>query len=229
MNPQQDMDERVGAYIDGELKGEARAAFEREMAADPQLAGEVARHRALVERIAGAYAPVLEEPVPLRLFSAAKTADRPRRFSLGPPHWAAMAACLVAGVLVGRVAAPDRSPLQVTGAGLAVRGEIARALSANLSVDEGPVRVGFSFRTADGRYCRTFRSAPDRLAGLACRAGDEWLVRTTAEWAPGPEPEYRTAGVELPAAVLTAVEEFPEADLLDAAAERAARDRGWRP
>ena len=38
-------EDQVIAYVDGELGDAARAAFETQMAADPALAGKVARHR----------------------------------------------------------------------------------------------------------------------------------------------------------------------------------------
>jgi anti-sigma factor RsiW len=101
---------RVLAYVDGELAPAERAAFEREMAADPGLAAEVAGHRALARKVGGAYAPVLDEPVPLALTLAASAANEGRR-GWAPAQWAAVAASLVVGVLVGRgLLTPPRTP-----------------------------------------------------------------------------------------------------------------------
>lgn len=218
-----DRDLTIAAYVDGELDAAARARFEAEMARDPSLADEVAAQRRLRARLAAAYDPVLTEAVPLNLTMAAEAAnDRPaRRF--GPPHWGAVAASLVAGVLVGRMALPaqDADPL-------AVRGELAQALDRNLAADAGPIRVGLSFRANDGRYCRTFQNNEDRLAGLACRDDGGWQVRTVTAWSPA-ATEYRTAGAETPPEILAAVEAMIAGEPLDAPAERAARDRGWPP
>lgn len=216
-----DQDLTVAAYVDGELDAEARAGFEAEMARDPALTEAVAAQRRLRRRLADAYDPVLAEPMPLNLKMAAETAnDRPsRRF--GPSHWAAVAASLAAGVLVGRVALPEPDPL-------AVRGELAQALDRQLAADAGPIRVALSFRAVDGRYCRTFLSGADGLAGLACRDADGWRVRTVTAWTPT-AGDYRTAGAETPTVVLTAVDALIAGETLDPAAERAAREGGWQP
>lgn len=224
-----DRDLTVAAYVDGELDAAARARFEADMARDPSLADAVAAERRLRARLAAAYDPVLSEPVPTALRMAAEAAnDRPaRRF--GPPHWAAVAASLVAGVLLGRLALPQQQgPMSADGGAMAARGELAQALDERLAGEAGPIRVGLSFQARDGRYCRTFQSAPDRLAGLACRDGARWRVRTVSSWAPA-ATDYRTASSETPPEILAAVDALIAGDVLDPAAERAARQRGWQP
>ena len=222
-------EERLIAYLDGELDAEARARFEAEAAADPRLAAELAGHRRVGRRVTGTYAPVLDEPVPPHLVALVTAAnDRaPARF--GPPRWAALAACLVAGVLVGRLAWPQPGPLADRDGALVARGSLDRALTAQLASDEGPIRIGLTFQAADGRYCRTFADPAEALAGLACRQSGRWLAVTTATLAPaaGAAPAYRTAASETPAAVLAAVDALKAGDALDATAERAARDRAW--
>jgi hypothetical protein len=213
-----DQDLTVAAYVDGELDAESRMDFETEMARNPALREAVAAQRRLRQRLADTYAPVLAETTPLRLRMAAEAAnDRSSRF--GPAHWAAVAASLVAGVLVGRMALPESDPL-------AVSSDLAQALDRQLAADAGPIRIALSFRADDGRYCRTFHSAEDRRAGLACRDADGWRVRTVTAWTP-PAGDYRTAGVATPPEVLTAVDALIAGETLDPAAERAARAHGW--
>jgi hypothetical protein len=89
--------------------------------------------------------------------------------------------------------------------------------------------VGLTFRAADGRYCRTFQSEMDQLAGLACHEDGRWAAITTTAFHPAADPAYRTAGSETPPAVLAAVDDLIDGAPLDAAAERAARDKGWTP
>lgn len=223
-------DERLIAYVDGELAGEARAAFEAEMAAEPALAAKVEQNRRLAARVAAAYAPVLEEPVPPQLVAVASLAnDRgPGRVAL--PQWAAMAACLVVGVLAGRALWPEQGPLATRGGVLVARAGLEKALTTQLASEAGPVRIGLSFKSSDdGRYCRTFESAADRLAGLACRQDGRWVAQVATAVSPQPTTGYRTAASATPPAVLAAVDALRAGDTLDAAAERAARDRGWKP
>lgn len=218
--------ERVMAYVDGELAPSARRAFEAEMAADPALAADVAAHRALAASLAAAYDPVLHEPVPPTLELAAQVAnDRaPGRPVL---TWAAMAASLVVGVLAGRFALIPE-PAVAVGAEVPAKVELARALDRQLGSESGVVRIGLTFRDAGGRYCRTFQSAPDRLAGLACRQGERWRVETATAWSPTAEPQYRAAASATPPEVLAAVDRTLAGEAFDAAREKAARDAGWR-
>ena len=224
-------DERLIAYLDGELRGPDRAAFEADMAADPALAEQVAQHRRLGALIAEAYAPILHEPVPpqlVTLASAANDTDAARR-RLALPQWAAMAACLALGVVAGRELWPEHGPLATHGGELVARGELEKALTTQLASDGGAVKVGLSFKAKDGRYCRTFQNAPDQLAGLACRRDGRWVAQTTTAWAPQAAADYRTAASAVPPAVLAAVDAMSSGEVLDATAERAARDRGWKP
>jgi hypothetical protein len=219
--------ERVTAYVDGELGEAERAAFERELAADAELQRDVAQQEKLRFRLAEAYDPVLTEVVPFRLAAAAQAANDPRRVPRAA-QWIAMAACLVVGVMIGRVAMPEGGPLVTEHGALIARGDLARALDDRLAADDGPVRVGISFRSKDGHWCRTFQSTPDRLAGLACRDADGWQAKALAAWSPNTQPDYRTAGSETPPAVLATVDELMAGPPLDAAGERQARDSHWR-
>nr|MEA2799621.1 hypothetical protein [Phenylobacterium sp.] len=224
-------DERLIAYLDGELRGQDRAAFEADMAADAALAEQVAQYRRLGALIADAYAPILHEPVPPQLVTLASAANDTvtgrRRSAL--PQWAAMAACVALGVVAGRELWPEQGPLAAHGGQLVARGGLEKALTTQLASEGGAVKVGLSFKAKDGRYCRTFQSAADRVAGLACRHDGRWVAQTTTAWAPQAAADYRTAASAVPPAVLAAVDATSSGEVLDAAAERAARDRGWKP
>lgn len=222
-------EETLVAYVDGELTPAERERFEAEMAADPTLAGEVARHQALAQRVSAAYAAVLDEAIPPQLLAVAAAANdrggRPGLWRLVP--WAGVAASLAVGILAGRALWPQDGPLVARNGVLEARGQIAQALTSQLAAQPGVVKVGFSVKASDGRYCRTFQSTPDRLAGLACREDGRWIARTVASWKPAPATAYRQAGSDTPPEVLAAVDGLA-GQPLDAAAERAARARGWR-
>ena len=224
------------AYVDGELSKSERARFETEMAADPTLKAQVARHRAVAAQVNVAYTPVLDEAVPAHLLALAKVANDPgrpaeRRLAPRIATAAAIAASLVVGVVAGRLAWPMGGPLAVQDGALVAHGQLAAALSNQLAAQPGLVKVALSLRTPSGQYCRTFQSGADRLAGLACRQGKAWVVRTVTAWTPANnptgEPNYRTAGSDTPPEVLAAVDSLA-AQPLDAAAERVARGRDWK-
>lgn len=219
------------AYVDGELDEAERTRFEAQMAAEPALAREVARHRMLAAQVNAAYADVLEEEIPPQLLTVAHAANdraaagRPGPWRLAP--WMGLAASLAVGVFAGRALWPQQGPLVARHGALEARGQIAQALDRQLAAEPGVVKVGLSVRAADGRYCRTFQSGADRLAGLACRQDGRWVARTVTAWTPAAQTTYRQAGSGTPPEVLTAVDGL-SGQPLDAAAERAARAKGWQ-
>jgi hypothetical protein len=149
-----------------------------------------------------------------------------------------MAASLVVGVLLGplllRPTAP-RAPFETSGGRMLASGLVARALSQQLASAQppgAPVAIGVSFRARSGSYCRTFvLRETQSLAGLACREGSAWQVMALARSeAPGAAGGgYARAASALPPAVARTLDELIAGEPLDAAAETAARERGWKP
>jgi hypothetical protein len=261
----------VTAYVDGELDAPRRAAFEAALAADAQLQQSVQRQQALRAALREAYDPVLAEPVPAALQAAlappraarvfdfataqaqrdAAVPAAPRAPRWGWPQWGAMAACVVAGVLLGRQGLPGLAPaaqpdLWTAAGSLRAGDRLAQALDDRLATDPAPadaISVGLSFQARDGRYCRSFAlpgtaAAPGTpaTAGLACRGSRHWEVVATAaavnaaqEPAASAPGAYRTAATALPPALLAALDGLRAGDMLDAAGERAARSRRWQP
>ena len=241
-------DEILMAYADEELEPAQRAAIEQAMAGDPEIARRVAAHRALRERIRGAYEPVLREAIPGRLLEPLRerSADRdnviPLRRGARPlgrsaSRWTALAASLLLGAVIALFA--DRlggvGPFATRDGRLLARGALATALNRQLASSQGPqapVQIGVSYRAKDGEYCRTFTLRNGAaLAGLACHDAQGWrmqmLVQAPAERAAG--AQYRRAASPLPSAILQAVEAGISGEPLDAREEARARSNGWRP
>jgi len=242
-------DDMLMAYADGELAPAQRARVEAAMRDDPGVAAAVERHRALRADVFAAFAGVLDEPVPERLrpapaapvridaLAAAGARPLPARWRWGQAG--ALAAALVLGVAVGalgwRGQARDAGAIAArAGEAVVAQGVLAQALSTRLAADAaggaGPVRIGVSFAARDGTYCRSFQLGA--TGGLACRVDGQWripvLAAGTLDGGAGGDG-YRQAGSALPAAVLEAIDARIAGAALDAAAERAARDRDWRP
>ena len=246
-------EEKLMAYVDGELDAASRLAVEEAMRADPEVASAVARARALRDRIRQAYAPVLDEPVPARLLAAASGAEaeadagdngnvvklrasRPaepaRVRNWRWPQWAAVAASLALGIWIGPWLRDGEPPsmLNMSAAAPLADGELAKTLDTRVTADgpvQGPVQVGLSFRAKDGRYCRTFALAQQSMAGLACRDTDGWHVAALSEATPE-QGELRLASTALPPSILAEVDARLEGEPLDADGERIARESGWR-
>jgi hypothetical protein len=245
-------DEILMAYADGELDEPQRSAVEAAVRADPALAAIVERHRALRADVFAAFSGVLDEPVPARLQAAAARKvlsldaarnARARAAAAAPvpvpaarsawPRWGALAATLVVGVLAGSLwfdgTGSDGGFISADAHGrMVARGQLAGALSRQLASDpapNSPVRIGLSFATRDGDYCRSFSVGTS--AGLACRDGDSWRIPVLTE-AAAPRGDYRQAASAAPEAVLDAIDERIAGKTMSAAAERAARERGWK-
>ena len=242
-------DETLMAYADGELDEAQRAAIAAAIKQDPELARRVERHRALRAEVAGAYATVMDQPVPERLLAAAgaRATDRERRPAevlqfptratppaarrWGVPQWAGMAASLLLGVLLSwRLFAPGDEMLMASeGGALVARGALASALDQQLAGtqrDTDPVLVGISFRAQDGGYCRSFTLREAATAGLACRVDGEWNIAVTSD---APASGDLRQAQSPPSAVLQAIEGRISGEPLDAAGEEAALRAGWNP
>lgn len=250
-------DETLMAFADGELDEAARAAVELALRADPQLEKRVAEHRALRQRIQSAYASELSEQIPERLLSAARgavdtsgsnvvnlqdaraamarNAARARSLNTWWRPVGSIAASLIIGFGLGYGVWNRSSPplTRNVGGALVASGQLAEALSRQLSADRAPaamVQIGISFQARSGDYCRTFVLVGEvSPAGLACHHGQEWQVEmlTQSAGTGNASASYRTASSEIPAALLKAVEEQMAGEPLDRAAESAARSKDW--
>jgi hypothetical protein len=245
-------DETLMMYADGELAPDARAAVAAAAAVDPEVAKRIAGFNAQREALVRAYAPMLAEPVPARLAeivtrSESKVVDlraRPvggarRLRTWAWPEWAAIAASLVVGILVAHFATLERKPdVLVAGPqGLMAGRALADTLSRRLASDQSPdaaMRIGLSYENTAGQLCRTFDTrGGTAMSGIACFSDGAWRVAMLVPDAHSPsaatDGSVRMAAAQWPPAVLREVQDHIRGEPLDAAGERAARDRGWRP
>jgi hypothetical protein len=233
-------DEKFFAWLDGELAPAEAAEMEAKVEADPRLSRLAEEHRAFAARLKTTFDSVADAPVPESLiqslrkreadvadFSAAR--DRRRAPRWAPiPQWAAMAATLVLGLLIGTMARlPDPTPLAVEGTAIYASASLDNALDTGLASapDNGDVRLGLTFRDHAGSICRSFAAL--QASGLACRDGDRWQVRGLFAAPEGQATDYRMAtGIDPNLAAL--IDSTMASEPFDAAQEQAARDTGWR-
>jgi hypothetical protein len=238
-------EERLGAYLDGELDAAERAEIAAAMAQDPEIVQRLDRMRGVHNKLLAAYSGIANEPVPQRLTDAlrgearvaalAKAKSDRNRFKLRwtAPELSALAASVVVGVALGYFL------LKWAGAGIAtpregqllVRGAVAEALSSQLASAQArdtPVRIGLTFRDRFNDYCRSFAlRGRSNLAGLACRENGGWRVHALAQINLPSGGNAEPAGTELPREILQAVQERIVGEPLDASGEAAARRLNW--
>ena len=162
------------------------------------------------------------------------------------PEWGAMAACLVLGVLFGtRVLAPrpagsgDTLALNVANDGAvvaqgALRDALEQHVAGTVLDPNSSVAVGLTFRNHARQYCRTF-TLENASSGIACKQSDGWVVATLEHATSAPASPasaagaYRMAASPFSPALLQAIDAMRDGDTLDAAAEDAAKAKGWKP
>ena len=181
--------------------------------------------------------------------SASPNKPPPLRSARMPSRWSGLAAMLIVGVVAGAIGGnafnlfnvgSSNAPIATLGSGMVAQNQLAGALSQQLASTapaDAATRIGVSFRTADGRYCRSFTLAatPSQsmaLAGLACHGSAQaWqiplLVQVTSE--NNAAGNYRRAGSETPAQILNEIDRRMVGTPLDAAGEKAAVARHWLP
>lgn len=226
--------ETLIAYADGELDAIAARRVEAAIAADPVLAEQVERHRKLAASLRAAFDPVAAAPVPPAVEATLR--DAAKVVSLAPksarrerPLWmGAVAASLVAGLFAGPLLFPrDTGGVAMQGGTAIASGDVAKALGTQLASAQAPdmpVRVGVTFRDGAQRWCRTFEAGA--TGGIACAQGKDWRIERLYGGVAQQGGAYRQAGSS--AAMMADAQAMMAGDPLDAAAEKAARDAGWR-
>lgn len=223
-------DEQLMAFADGELDELSRARIERALAEHPELRARLDQQQRLRATLAAHYGPAAEEEVPERLRAMLET-NVVRLAPAGPrPPWqslAALAATLVLGLALGRTLLVPAAPVGIAHGTMVAEGPLADALETQLASAQpagAATRIGLSFAASDGRLCRTFDSAA--VSGLACRDDRGWQLVMAAAGPGAPRGDYRQAGSS--PLVAQAAQELMTGEAFDAAAERRARDSGWR-
>lgn len=253
MNPIDD--DTLQAYVDGELDAPSAARIDTALAHDAALARRVQQVRDVRAQLRAAFDPVLDEPVPARLSALLEPRSAQAALPATPlvtpaarhgtgttrrratRRWFVPGAALAASVALFAVALwwwqPGGDLVRRQGGQSFAAGALTHALDEALASEpkaNAPVAIGLSFRSTDGRICRTFvlRSAPAR-AGLACHEDAGWALPVlSAVTLPEAGGGLRQAASALPPVVQAAVDARLRGDVFDAQQERAARDAGWR-
>jgi len=233
----------IMAYVDGECDAVTAKRIEKAMASDAMLAEQIGRERALREKLAAHYAPVISEEIPDRLTAMLASAAAPnvdhsfagrkagrahnnQRRSFGVAQWGAMAATLALGVIVGQFGLDGGSetPFTQQGQALIASGPLEQALDKQLAsaqADDSTFRIGLTFRAKSGTICRSFSG--EAVSGIGCRDGQHWKMVSTL---PGSEQsDYRQASSS---AINAAASELMANGPMDADAERKALESGWQ-
>ena len=246
--------ETLMAFVDGELAPDEERRVAAEVGKDPALSAYVEQQQKLAEKLRSAFAPVLEAPIPERIERTVReTAPSSSLLSSllsrlqrrWQEHTArAGRAWIPAGALAVGIALgvffdglfSTGTDIRTKDGSLIAQGALAQALTVELASEQtadtrNAARIGVSFRSTDGLFCRSFETgagARGALAGIACLKDGDWQIAALTN-ATAREGEFATAGGDMPTVIRSALNAMISGDPLDAAQERAARDRGWQP
>lgn len=224
-------EERLAAWVDGELAGEDLTAFEAELASDPELAALAQEWQGNDSLIAAAFAPVAEAPIDPALLERLGLAELPAPLAANDnsPWWkrhalplgGTIAASLVVVLLVGpRIGGESRDPL-------------SQALDRTPSLAQADLPDGrritpmLTAQAADGRWCRAFGDG--KGVAVACRDNrGAWIIEAAGKGtAPADNLEFAVASGADNAALDAAQTRLKLADPLDAGAEQALIAKEW--
>ncbi|MEP7351293.1 MAG: anti-sigma factor [Sphingorhabdus sp.] len=230
----------IAAFVDGELDLLTAKRLEKALEIDAALAKAVEDERALRSKLASHFAPVIDEALPDRLTalltaSIAENVDdslgrrrMERKAAMRRPalvQWGAMAASLALGLMIGGYALNrDGGYVSDNKGQMVASGALSDALDTQLAATQSgdsKIRIGTSFASISGDYCRTFESAT--LDGIACNADGAWQLRQTVSGEKAAQYRQASAG-----ALAEAAAAMMAGDPLDAAQEKAVQDRGWK-
>jgi hypothetical protein len=241
--------ETLMAFVDGELDAEDARRVETAIAEDPALAAYVEEQKALRSHLDRVFVEAITAPVPAHLermiletpiaqrasaraqsgWFARLTGGKPLAWTLIPAG--ALAAGIAIGLVVGN--AGGEGPIGNRNGVLVAETGLAQALSTQLASEQteaATTRIGVSFRTKGGDYCRSFTSnagGSAALAGIACRSANDWRIAALETVPAANAVTFQPAAASMPEGVRSAITGMIAGAPLDATAERQARDRGW--
>ena len=225
--------EEIAAFADGQLDDPRRGEVAAAVAADPALAEDVERHRALKWRLAAHFAPILDETVPERLTAllggaepkvADFTAARQKRAARGIPRWGWVVGPALAASLALAVFLPRGGGVPEGYAGPQLASALDDQLVATQAGD-APTRILLSFRERGGQFCRAF--AGSAQSGIACKDATGWRLAASGAAATARQGAYRMAGSDA-AGLFAKAQAMAASPALTAEQEQAARAKGWR-
>lgn len=224
-----DDEDKLAAFLDGQMDDAEMAAFEARLVSEPALAARAEAWQANDRRIVDAFAPVADMPLPADLLAKIKTTPSPSQAANdNAPWWRRHAVPLGGALAVSLAALAMLSPNPNTGGqkDLAFALETGRSLTPVQLADGSIITPTMTVRAADGRFCREFQSG--ETLGLACRKDGRWSVEAQAKGSgPAGQGDLAVAGGADAGALADAYARLGASDPMGAAEEGQLISKKW--
>lgn len=233
-------DEKLGAFLDGELAPEEMANLRERIAADEELAARVEALAMVDKQVSSAIKQIDTTPIPEKIRELANLLDQREHVAVFPfwkrahqqiQHYAVAAATLTAvvgfifGQGVGKVEPEAVTHWQA----------IAQALETQTGgktqpLDEGTTMIAnLTFFNQQGEYCRQFSvNTVDarKTQNIACRREGSWKLEASIPVeAPTDEGDYQLASG--PGAIDKLIDTMMQGQVLSAEQEKLAIAAKW--
>jgi hypothetical protein len=234
-------DEKLSAWLDGELHGAEADAIAAAVENDPALAERLgAMHRA-DDALRMAFDRTLGS-TPQILTAAIANENNVVAFKPEPTlargEWMRIAATGVVALVIGAAVMTQLRPAQQTlvvadASGLTASATLAAALTSAHSgeaskITGGAITVAASFQANDSRYCREFHAdlGSGGADAVACRDGANWRIEGWSR-AMTSGGGYETAGGPDNPAIAAVIDKLGTKAMLDRAGEDKAIGADW--
>ena len=222
-------------FVYGELPPDEARSVALAMESDPDLRALVDQQRKLRARLERAHTA---EPGNVPPDHTAIAAMRGEVAQDGTTARAGLARNLIAGgaaamgLLLGILVAGSLglgADIRNERGALVAGGALARALSRQLSGDQGQIVIVTSFWSNRESFCRSFLlrgGSPNAIAGIGCREGGVWRLTALGDAKRGTGANDENV---LPPLIRNGAAAMIAGETLDEPAERALRAQNWRP
>jgi hypothetical protein len=237
-------DDKLSAFIDGELSGDELKQIAAAIDADASLRRRVEAFAASDTILKRAYSVISEAPMPdavVELLREPARADKVVAIGRPPARsrWPlAASVALGAGVALGLLVAEPGRMAPAPSVMLAGAVNPADALHAALETTPSgdsvllagarTASMVLTFQSSEGGYCREFtlETTADKTRALACRDDGQWTVKLAAAEAPG-DGGYAPAASGVSAAFDAGAEALGAGEPLDRTRENALLQSKW--
>lgn len=234
-------DEKLSAYIDGELPSDEMRALEEQFSDNPELVDRLTKLQKVDSVLAETLGEIAEAPLPEHILNLVKESADSQRNNVLPfkkrvqvsrfQFPLSIAAAALFGLILGGIFLPEPITEQDTAiyaGAVNIDSRLHRALETLPSQsNEGDFMPVVTFNATDGRMCREIQSSDSHA--LACRSNDIWTVLAVTYNAQNSlDASYSTASAETSIVFDFLAQELMQGAPLSANEERQLIQQNWQ-